>query len=250
MRRIARTCAIALMMTAIAMLPACDGDRDAARPAGESASNAALPAPEDARGSITGMPDSLGPGTLPATPGDLPPDTPVASDGSIGALPASSSLDGRADGDGMVPSHPGTAEDHLLLPPQTKPTPAGNEPTAQDAVAVLRDYYLAIDAGHHARAYALWSDGGRASGQSPQQFADGFADTAAVAIEIETPGRVEPAAGSRYIDIPLAISTTRHDGSVDRYLGIYTLRRAAVDGASAQQRAWRIASADIREVRP
>jgi len=32
-------------------------------------------------------------------------------------------------------------------------------------------------------------------------------------------------------------------------VGAYTLRRAVVDGAGAEQRAWRIASADLREVK-
>ena len=122
------------------------------------------------------------------------------------------------------------------------------EPSAADAVAVLRDYYAAIGARDYARAHALWSDGGRASGQTLEQFANGFANTASVVAEPGEPGRVEPAAGSRYIEVPVSITATRDDGSVRRYLGNYTLRRAVVDGASAEQRAWRIATADIREV--
>ena len=73
---------------------------------------------------------------------------------------------------------------------------------------------------------------------------------ASVSAEVGEPGRVDAAAGSRYIEIPVSITATRRDGSVHRYAGAYTLRRAVVDGASADQRAWRIASADLREVRP
>src|SRR3546814_3612327 len=87
------------------------------------------------------------------------------------------------------------------------------EPTPQDAVAVIGDYYAAIDAGSYARAYALWSDGGRASKQTPQQFADGFADTAQVVATLGEPGRVDPGAGQRYIQIPVGITATTSDGS-------------------------------------
>src|SRR3546814_8300855 len=82
------------------------------------------------------------------------------------------------------------------------------EPTPQDAVAGIGDYYAAIDAGSYVRAYALWSDGGRASKQTPQQFADGFADTAQVVATLGEPGRVDPGAGQRYIQIPVGITAT------------------------------------------
>src|SRR3546814_2067413 len=82
-----------------------------------------------------------------------------------------------------------------------------------------------IDAGSYARAYALWSDGGRASKQTPQQFADGFADTAQVVATLGEPGRVDPGAGQRYIQIPVGITATTSDGSVRRYAGTYTLHR-------------------------
>ena len=123
------------------------------------------------------------------------------------------------------------------------------EPSPQDAVSVVRDYYAAIDARQFARAYALWSGGGNASGQTPQQFAGGFADTSQVVVETDAPGRIDAAAGSRYIEVPVAVRATHADGSIHRYVGAYTLRRAVVDGASAEQRAWRIASADLREVK-
>ena len=64
------------------------------------------------------------------------------------------------------------------------------------------------------------------------------------------PGRIGAAAGSRFIEVPVAVSATRDDGSVHKYVGNYTLRRAVVDGATPEQRTWRIASADLREVQP
>ena len=96
----------------------------------------------------------------------------------------------------------------------------------------------------------MWSDGGRSSGQTPQQFADGFADTAHVSVDVGPPGPVGAAAGSRYVQVPVTLQATARDGSVQHYAGSYTLRRAVVDGATPEQRAWHIATASLRPVQP
>lgn len=216
------------ILLCVAMFLAACGDRDDKGGSGEHASVDTLPAPEGARGSITGMPDKPGPGQIGV------PDTSIASNSSIG-LPAGEDIDDSSlpnPGDGSAPVNGLT-----------------DEPTPADAVAVVRDYYAAINAGNFDQAYALWSDGGNASGQTPQQFAGGFAATSGVSVQIDAPGNVDAAAGSRYIEVPVAITATHRDGSVHRYVGAYTLRRAAIDGATDEQRAWRIQSSDIREVR-
>lgn len=212
-------------------LGACGGRDDTAGRSGNDAGVETLPRPEVTSGSVTGMPDSPGPGQVGTPSLELPPDAAVASDGSDGLPPQE---DGAGDG---------------LSPPSTgAETAMGGEPTPEDAVAVVRDYYAAINAGSFGRAYALWSDG--ASGQTPQQFADGFADTTGVSVQIDAPGQMNAAAGSRYIEVPVSIEAKQRDGGVRRFVGAYVLRRAMVDGASAEQRQWRITSADIREVRP
>jgi len=201
------------------VLPGCKRENATAGSAGGAGDDIALPRPDTGAGSVTGMPDAPGPG-------------------AIGPPPAA---------DTATMDDPEIVFDEEAADPASVEVVPG-EPSAADAVAVLRDYYAAIAARDYARAHALWSDGGRASGQTLEQFAAGFATTASVVAETGQPGRVEPAAGSRYIEVPVSISATRDDGSVHRYLGNYTLRRAVVDGASAEQRAWRIATADIREV--
>jgi hypothetical protein len=222
-----------------ALLAACgSGDRDATAAGAGGDTEAPLPKPEAGAGSVTGMPDSPGPGHV---------GTPIA-DADADALPA------PVDGDAEVLLPPGDAlpappADGSLSPPQVQ-VQAPAEPTPAEAVAVVQAYYAAIAAQQYPRAYALWSGGGDASGQTAQQFAGGFADTATVSAEVGAPGRVDAAAGSRYIEIPVSITATRRDGSIHRYAGAYTLRRAVVDGATDEQRAWRIASADLREVRP
>lgn len=218
--------ALACVLSCLAALPAC-GDRPAteARPSRAQAQEESLPGPDQPAGSITGMSPRPGPGEVPLA-GEPPP--PVVAE------PA----------DEVDLLNPETG----LLPGSAADVPG--EPTPQDAVAVIGDYYAAINAGSYARAYALWSEDGHASGQTPQQFADGFADTAQVVVTLGEPGRVDPGAGQRYIQVPVAINATADDGSVRRYAGTYTLHRTVVDGATAEQRAWRIASADLREVKP
>jgi len=228
--------AVCLSLVLLTPLAACKG-RDSAADKQTQAEQEGLPAPAGASGSITGMPDKPGPGQVATVGGEAP-------------APESTEEPGAE----VDPENPETG----LLPGGASPETgdaesqetAAAEPTPEDAVAVVRDYYDSINSRSFARAYSLWSDDGRSSGQTPEQFAAGFAETAKVDVEIQSPGRVDAAAGSRYIEVPVAISATRSDGSVHKYVGAYVLRRAVVDGASAEQRAWRIGSADIRELKP
>ncbi len=226
----------ALCLSAL-LLSACGNGDKASAQQGQTDENG-LPAPARNTGSVTGMPDEPGPGQVAAVTGEPPPIEMPATDGEVDpANPETGLLPGSAGSDGQAVVEPGSQET-----PSTEPTP-------EDAMAVIRDYYASINSGSYARAYSLWSDNGRSSGQSPEQFAGGFAETASVAAEIMAPGQVDAAAGSRYIEVPVAISATRNDGSIRKYVGAYVLRRAVVDGASTEQRAWRIGSADLREVK-
>jgi hypothetical protein len=224
-----------LLCSAVLLLPACGH-----KPAGADTTDAgatgaqadvALPKPDATGRAVTGMPST--PGPRPVGPALVaPPESTSAAQADIVA------------GDVAEDAGPSTAGDSS--PVGATDVPAGNgEPGVQDAVAVLRDYYSAIEQHDYAHAWSLWSDGGRSSGQTAQQFADGFANTAHVVVQAGTPGRLDAAAGSRYIEIPVTVEAAQRDGSVRRYTGSYTLRRAVVDGASADQRAWRIASANL-----
>jgi hypothetical protein len=126
------------------------------------------------------------------------------------------------------------------LQPSAASSAADREPSE-----VIRQYYRAIEAGDFVRAYALWGADGAASGQTLDQFAGVFAQTAGVDVKIGTPGGIEPAAGSRYVDVPVEIRAVTSGGEEQRFEGTYTLRRSVVDGASAEQRRWHIYSADI-----
>jgi len=117
--------------------------------------------------------------------------------------------------------------------------------TAEAAAAVIRSYYDAINRRDYERAYRYWSGEGSASGKAENEFANGFGQTAAVRVEIGTPGRIDPAAGSRFIEVPAEVTATNKDGAVERFRGKYVLRRSVVDGATAEQRQWRINSATL-----
>lgn len=204
-----------ILLLACCLLAACGGDKDAAGK--KSGTDDALPKPDAVSGSVTGMPTPGTPTPVPQQPVDAPPeialDTPPAGEAAqLGA------------------AEPGAGSDA--------------------AMAVLRQYYLAINARDYATAYAQWSDGGRASGQSPQQFSNGFTGTEGVSAELGTPGPVEGAAGSRYVQIPVSLQARMTDGTLQHFAGSYTLRMSVVDGATAAQRSWHIASASLREIVP
>ena len=237
-----RHCRLLSLVLTTALLCAC-GDDSASdgRRTGGGVADEQLPTPAGAPGSaVTGMPDSPGPGQAgPALAGPPLADEPVALDEDGNPIPV----------DGM-PIDPGAGSAMAPLPTQEPHAIADTEPSAQEAIALIRDYYAAINARNFAQAFALWSDGGRATGQSPQQFANGFARTNGVSLEVLPPGRIDAAAGARYIEVPVALSTTLDDGSQRKYAGTYTLRRSVAAGASPEQLGWRITSAELREVQP
>ena len=128
--------------------------------------------------------------------------------------------------------------------PADTATRAGD--SADDAANLVLAYYRAINERRYRDAYRLWASDGAASGKSLEAFRDGFGSTASVDVVLGTPGRIEGAAGSRYVEIPVRITAIATDGIRQAFIGRYTLRRSVVDGATPEQRAWRIHSAQMR----
>ena len=122
------------------------------------------------------------------------------------------------------------------------------EPSNEEAAGVIRAYYTAINARRYADAYVLWSGRGERSGQTLDSFTVGFAQTDSVHADIGAPSDMDAAAGSRYITVPVKL--VAYEGKrTQSFAGTYTLRRAVVDGATAEQRRWRIEGAAIRRRR-
>ena len=120
---------------------------------------------------------------------------------------------------------------------------------ADDPRAVIDAYYRAIASRDYQRAYRMWGENGP-PGQTLDEFAEGFADTASVVVTTRAPSRIEGAAGSQYAEVPATVEATTTAGRRQRFEGTYTLRRSMVDGASPSQRRWHVEKASIREVAP
>lgn len=193
-----------IALSLAALLVACGGRKPAGTDA-TAAGEESLPKPDAAGGSVTGMP----------APGASTPDP------------------GR-----IVEPAPAAINDDSAQADATDPSNAQAEPGAEAAVAMLRDYYAAINARDFSRAYSLW----RQNPQTPAQFADGFAGTTGVSVEIGMPGPVDAGAGQRSIEIPVRLDATQADGRVDRYAGRYLLHRSAVEGGNPD---WRIERATL-----
>ena len=146
-------------------------------------------------------------------------------------------------GDAPIRATPATVQ-----PPRQSPSPAVAVDSVGDPVAIVRDYYAAIRAHDFLRAYRMWETSGQRNVRSYAQFAAGFDSTESVEAKIGAPGRVEGAAGSRFVTVPVDIDSRLRSGTRQRFTGTYTLRRVEVPGASAAQRRWHLYAASIRQV--
>ena len=124
---------------------------------------------------------------------------------------------------------------------------SAGDKTPAAARAVVERYYAALEHGRYRAAYALWSGDGQASGKRYPDFIRGFARTAHTRVVAGRPTDGEGAAGSLYITVPVTVTATLKDGTRQRFRGSYVLRRVNdVDGATATQLRWHIASARLR----
>jgi hypothetical protein len=129
-------------------------------------------------------------------------------------------------------------------------TPVSEAPftpeSAKGAADVVQTYFALIGEKRFGDAWRLWSDGGRASGQAEAAFARAMAAYPQYDAQVGAPGRVEGAAGSLYVDVPVVIYGRNPDGSELRRSGEVVMRRVNdVPGSSAEQRRWHIARMDL-----
>jgi hypothetical protein len=131
-------------------------------------------------------------------------------------------------------------------------TPVSEAPfagtSAQGAADVVQTYFALIGERQYDAAHRLWSGGGRASGRDAAGFAADLGRYRQYDAQVGAPGRIEGAAGSRYVTVPVQVYGRTADGTPFRRSGTATLRRSDVDGATADQRAWRIERMDLAEV--
>lgn len=147
-----------------------------------------------------------------------------------------------------APASPAPSVPKSTKPAASLPTPKAPADSIGDPAAVVREYYAAIRAHDFLRAYRMWESSGRSGVRSYAQFESGFDSTETVDARVGAPGRVEGAAGSRFVTVPLQIDARLRNGTRQRFTGTYTLRRVVVPGASAAQRRWHLYAANIRQV--
>jgi hypothetical protein len=114
-----------------------------------------------------------------------------------------------------------------------------------EAVAVIRRYYAAINVKKYKIAFNLWSgadSGTIPTGQTYAQFKAGFKNTRSVSVKTGTPGEIEGAAGSSFIEIPVKVKTVSKTGAVKHFAGRYTLRKSNVEGGDPN---WKLFSASL-----
>jgi hypothetical protein len=115
-----------------------------------------------------------------------------------------------------------------------------------DPADAVRKYYAALEARDYARAWSMWGDGGRSSGQTYAHFVTGFAHTAHTAVTVTAPVTIEGAAGSSYAEVKVRVDARTTDGSDQHFEGAYVVRRVNdVPGATPAQLRWHLDAAHL-----
>jgi len=128
---------------------------------------------------------------------------------------------------------------------KTSVAPDSLDDTSRGAEEVVRAYYAAINDRDYQRAYDAWGSDGPPGRPTVRAFGSGFAATDSVYVAIGQPGRIEGAAGSRYVSIPVRVRAFEHGIGLREYVGSYVVRRSVVSGSDAANRAWHLYSAKL-----
>ncbi|WEJ97824.1 MAG: MliC family protein [Candidatus Sphingomonas phytovorans] len=198
------------------------------------------------------------------------PDRPAGGnsvDINAAAVQAQGSVDAYANGQtaervapAVEPAPVATATPAPLTPPEPgmpgglpdDRTPISEAPftpdSAQGAANVVQTYYALLGEGKYRQAWALWDDGGKASGMSADAFAASFARYSEYHANIGAPGEVDAGAGQRHVTVPVQVYGRLKQGAVPVYLlGSATLHRVGdIDGATPAQKSWHISSVDLK----
>lgn len=112
--------------------------------------------------------------------------------------------------------------------------------SAQGAANVVQTYYALIGEGKYRDAFSL-RDSSAPGPKTAAAFAADFARYSEYHANVGGPSAVDAGAGQRYVTVPVQIYARLKQSKAPVYqLGSVTLHRTGVDGASAEQRSWRI----------
>jgi hypothetical protein len=92
--------------------------------------------------------------------------------------------------------------------------------------AVISSYYDAVNRHEYARAYSYWEPAAAERELAPfDEFVSGYADTASVELTLGEGGS-GVGAGQLYFTVPVTLVATMTDGSLQTFVGCYTLHLA------------------------
>lgn len=183
-------------------------------------------------------------GCSPQTPSTPPAQFP----GGVPEAPAPVATDDpQAPVEAPAPGSPaGLADDRTPISeaPFTPQSPQG-------AADVVQTYFALIGEKKYVQAWALWGDGGKASGMTAEQFAASFDPYAQYHGNVGAPGAMEGAAGSSYVEVPAIAFGRLKTGAAFNLKGPITLKRVNdVPGSSPEQRRWHILTSGLKPVTP
>lgn len=163
-------------------------------------------------------------------------DTAAPAEKSAGPVPSATSVAAPAPSPRSSPT-----------PPVASAVDDPDEETAEAARAVVQRYYALLARGDYAAARALWRRGSEGSGRDAQAFARSFVRYASYGARVGAPGPVDAGAGQRYVTVPVTVRGTLKDTGVPfTQAGQVTLHRTGdIDGATAEQRSWRIEKIEL-----
>ena len=146
------------------------------------------------------------------------------------------------------PASPGgLPDDRPLLPEPKGPI---DSKSAEAAGQVLQTYGALLEERKFGQAWVMWGGGGDTNGMTRNQFSAAYAKYRDIHAEVGKPGDTEGAAGSIYVEVPFRLYGTLKTGGRFNLVGPVTLRRVNdVDGSTAAQRRWHIASIALKSTR-
>lgn len=104
----------------------------------------------------------------------------------------------------------------------------------------MQTYFALLEAKEYTEAHKLW---GPSSDLADGTFAAKFAGNREYHAEVYAPGEIEGGAGSLYVEVPVKVYGVTTKGEKFETPQVVTLRRVNnVDGSTAEQRRWHIAS--------
>jgi len=142
-----------------------------------------------------------------------------------------------------APGAPGGLPDDRTPIAETPAEPG----SAQEAATLVERYYALIESGNYPAARRLWQPGNAGAAESDAAFAAQFALYSEYHANVGAPGRIYAGAGQRHVAVPVQpYARTRQDGMPAYMIGTVTLHRTGdIDGATAEQRQWRITRISI-----